>query len=34
VELIERDLEIIVNLAARAGRRSASAAAFDVLGLA
>jgi ubiquinone biosynthesis protein len=34
VELIDRDLEIIVNLAARANRRSASAAAFDVLGLA
>jgi ubiquinone biosynthesis protein len=34
VELIERDLAIIVNLAARASRRSASAAAFDALGLA
>jgi ubiquinone biosynthesis protein len=34
VELVERDLEIIVTLAARAGRRSASAATFDVLGLA
>jgi ubiquinone biosynthesis protein len=34
VELVERDLEIIINLAARASRRSASAAAFDVLGLA
>ncbi len=33
VELIERDLEIIGNLAARASRRSASAAAFDVVGL-
>jgi ubiquinone biosynthesis protein len=34
VELIERDLEIIGNLAARASRRSAAAAAFDVIGLA
>jgi ubiquinone biosynthesis protein len=34
VELIERDLEIIGNLAARASRRSATAAAFDVVGLA
>ena len=34
VELIERDLAIIVNLAARTARHSASAAAFDVLGLA
>jgi ubiquinone biosynthesis protein len=34
VELIERDLEVIGNLAARASRRSASAAAFDVIGLA
>jgi ubiquinone biosynthesis protein len=34
VELIERDLEIIANLAARAARRSALAAAFDVIGLA
>ena len=34
VQLIERDLEIIINLAARASRRSASAAAFDLLGLA
>jgi ubiquinone biosynthesis protein len=34
VELIERDLAIIVNLAARVSRHSASAAAFDVLGLA
>ncbi|HWX97108.1 MAG TPA: AarF/UbiB family protein [Solirubrobacteraceae bacterium] len=33
VELIERDLEIIANLAARASRRSAAAAAFDVIGL-
>jgi ubiquinone biosynthesis protein len=33
VELIERDLEIIGNLAARASRRSAVAAAFDVIGL-
>jgi ubiquinone biosynthesis protein len=34
VELIERDLEIISNLAARASRRWASAAALDVIGLA
>jgi ubiquinone biosynthesis protein len=34
VELIERDLEIIGNLAARASRRSTVAAAFDVIGLA
>jgi ubiquinone biosynthesis protein len=34
VELIERDLEIISNLAARASRRSALAADFDVIGLA
>jgi len=33
VELIDRDLEIIANLAARASRRSATAAAFDVIGL-
>jgi ubiquinone biosynthesis protein len=33
VELIERDLEIIGNLAARASRRSAAAAALDVIGL-
>jgi len=33
-EIIERDLEIIANLAARATRRSAVAAAFDVIGLA
>jgi ubiquinone biosynthesis protein len=33
VELIERDLEIIGNLAARASRRSAVAKAFDVIGL-
>jgi ubiquinone biosynthesis protein len=34
VELIEQDLEIVRNLAARAARRSAVAAAFDVNGLA
>jgi len=34
VELIERDLEILSNLAARASRRWASAAALDVIGLA
>ncbi|HEX4436497.1 MAG TPA: AarF/UbiB family protein [Solirubrobacteraceae bacterium] len=34
VELIEQDLEIIGNLAARASRRSAVAATFDVIGLA
>ena len=34
VELIERDLEVIGNLAARASRRSPAAAAFDVIGLA
>jgi ubiquinone biosynthesis protein len=34
VELIERDLEIISNLAARASRRWASAADLDVIGLA
>ena len=33
VEVIERDLELIGNLAARASRRSAAAAAFDVIGL-
>src|SRR4029077_20323492 len=33
VELIERDLEILGNLAARASRTSALAAAFDVIGL-
>jgi ubiquinone biosynthesis protein len=32
-ELIERDLEIMSNLAARASRRSEVAAAFDVIGL-
>ena len=33
VELIERDLELIGNLAARASRRSEAAAALDVIGL-
>jgi ubiquinone biosynthesis protein len=34
VELIEQDLEIVANLAARASRRSSVAEAFDVIGLA